>query len=115
MVEVAPAQNNALDLAVTRVRGTIAIYANNGGDEVTLPVRATFSRNLRYQFVLLYSLGQDLVDAAAEDINAAVSAGALRVGEEAGVPLHHFALEQAAAAHDAVEGGAVGKVLIDVG
>ena len=115
VVEVAPAQNNALALAVTRVRGTIAIYANNGGDEVTLPVRATFSRNLRYQFVLLYSLGQDLVDAAAEDVNAAVSAGALRVGEEAGVPLHHFALEQAAAAHDAVEGGAVGKVLIDVG
>jgi len=115
VVEVAPAQNNPLDLAVTRVRGTIAIYANNGGDEVTLPVRETFSRNLRYQFVLLYTLGQDLVDAAAEDINAAVAAGALRVGEEAGVPLHHFPLEDLAAAHDAVENGAVGKVLVDVG
>jgi NADPH2:quinone reductase len=115
VVEVAPAQNNALDLAVTRVRGTIAIYANNGGDEVTLPVRATFSRNLRYQFVLLYTLGQDLVDAAAEDINAAVAAGALRVGEEAGVPLHHYPLESLAEAHDAVEAGAVGKVLVDVG
>jgi NADPH:quinone reductase len=114
VVEVAPAQNNPLDLAVTRVRGTIAIYANNGGDEVTLPVRATFSRNLRYQFVLLYTLGQDLVDAAAEDINAAVAAGALRVGEEAGVPLHHYALEDLAAAHEAVENGAVGKVLVDV-
>src|SRR6478609_11320920 len=31
VVEVAPAQNNALDLAVVKVRGTIAIYANNGG------------------------------------------------------------------------------------
>lgn len=115
VVEVAPAQNNALDLAVTRVSGTIAIYANNGGDEVVLPVRATYARNLRYQFVLLYSLGQALVDAAAEDVNAAVSAGALRVGEAAGVPLHHFALEETAAAHDAVEGGAVGKVIVDVG
>ncbi|MFC4786162.1 NADPH:quinone reductase [Nocardioides sp. MAHUQ-72] len=115
VVEVAPAQNNALDLAVTRVRGTIAIYANNGGDEVTLPVRATFSKNLRYQFVLLYSLGRDLVDAAAEDINAAVAAGALDVGEQVGVPLHHYALEDLAQAHDAVEGGAVGKVLVDVG
>lgn len=115
VVEVAPAQNNPLDLAVTRVRGTIAIYANNGGDEVTLPVRATFSRNLRYQFVLLYTLGQDLVEAAAEDINAAVAAGALRVGEDAGVPLHHYALDDLAAAHDAVENGAVGKVLVDVG
>ena len=45
---------------------------------------------------------------------AVVEAGALRVGEDAGVPLHHFPLEETAAAHDAVENGAVGKVLIDV-
>jgi NADPH2:quinone reductase len=30
------------------------------------------------------------------------------------VPLHHYSLEQAGAAHDAVEEGAVGKVLIDL-
>lgn len=114
-VELAPAQNNALDLQVVRNRGTVAIYANNGGDRLTLDVRATFSRNLRYQFVFLYALGNDLLRAAAEDVTAAVAAGALRVGEEAGVALHHFALEEAAAAHDAVESGAVGKVLIDVG
>ena len=113
-VEVAPAQNNPLDLAVVKIRGTIAIYANNGGDQLTLDVRATFSRNLRYQFVLLYTLGQDLVDAAAEDVNLAVAVGALRVGEAAGVPLHHYPLDQVAAAHDAVEHGAVGKVLLDV-
>ena len=114
VVDVAPAQNNDLDREVTRVRGTIAIYANNGGDELTMPVRATFSKNLRYQFILLYSLGEDLLRAAAEDVTTAVAAGALRVGEEAGVPLHHFPLEQAAAAHQAVEEGAIGKVLIDL-
>jgi len=97
-----------------KVRGTIAIYANNGGDQFTVDVRATFSRNLRYQFVLLYTLGQDLVDAAAEDVNAAVAAGALRVGADAGVPLHHYPLEETAAAHAAVEHGVVGKVLLDV-
>jgi NADPH2:quinone reductase len=64
--------------------------------------------------VLLYSLGEDLLAHAVADVSAAVDAGALRVGEDAGVPLHHFALEDAAGAHDAVEGGAVGKVLIDV-
>jgi NADPH2:quinone reductase len=36
------------------------------------------------------------------------------VGEEAGLPLHHYPLEQAAEAHAAVEGRAIGKVLIDV-
>ncbi|MGZ4447800.1 MAG: NADPH:quinone reductase, partial [Nocardioides sp.] len=84
------------------------------GDELTVPLRATFSKNLRYQFVILYTLDPALVAAAGEDVSAAVAAGALRVGEDAGVPLHHFPLERLAEAHDAVEGGAVGKVLVDV-
>jgi NADPH2:quinone reductase len=114
VVEVAPAQNNDLDRAVLRAHGTVAIYANNGGDSFTVPVRETFSKNLRYQFVLLYTLDRDLLRAAAEDVAAAVEDGALRVGEDAGVPLHHYPLEETAAAHDAVEQGIVGKVLIDV-
>jgi len=114
VVDVAPAVNNDLDREVLRVHGTVAIYANNGGDELTMPVRQTFSKNLRYQFILLYTLDPALLRAAAEDIAAAVEDGALRVGDEAGVPLHHFGLEEAGAAHDAVEQGAVGKVLIDL-
>jgi NADPH2:quinone reductase len=114
VVEVAPAQNNELDLAVTKVHGTIAIYANNGGDELTVQLRSIFSKNLRYQFLILYTLDDRLVRAAAEDVTEAVRAGALRVGEAAGLPLHHFALEQTAGAHDAVQDGVVGKVLIDL-
>lgn len=115
VVEVAPAANNDLDREVLRVHGTVAIYANNGGDEVRLPVRETFSKNLRYQFIILYSLAPELLRAATEDITAALTAGALQVGEDAGLPLHHYSLEETAAAHDAVEQGAVGKVLLDVG
>jgi NADPH2:quinone reductase len=114
VVEVAPAQNNELDVAVTKVHGTVAIYANNGGDEFTVPLRPTFSKNLRYQFLILYTLDERLLQAAVEDISEAVRAGALRVGEDAGLPLHHFPLEQTAAAHDAVERGKVGKVLLDI-
>ena len=114
VVEVAPAQNNELDVAVTKVHGTIAIYANNGGNEVALQLRETFSKNLRYQFLILYTLDERFLRAAAEDVSEAVRAGALRVGEESGVPLHHYPLEQTAAAHDAVERGAVGKVLLDI-
>jgi NADPH2:quinone reductase len=114
VVEVAPAQNNELDVAVTKVHGTVAIYANNGGDEFTVPLRPTFSKNLRYQFLILYTLDERLLQAAVEDVTEAVRAGALRVGEDAGVPLHHYPLDQTAAAHDAVEGGAVGKVLLEI-
>jgi NADPH2:quinone reductase len=114
IVEVAPAPNNELDQAVIRQGGTIAFYANNGGDTLPLALRQTFSLNLRYQGVLLYNLSAAQLDAAAADVSAAVAAGALRVGAEAGLPLHRFPLAEAAAAHDAVEAGAVGKVLLDI-
>ena len=114
VVEVAPAQNLRLDVPVIKPRGTIAIYANNGGDEVTLSVRETFSTNARFQWVLLYTVGQAALRRAADDITAAVADGAFGVGEEHGLPLHHYPLEQTAEAHAAVEDGAVGKVLIDV-
>lgn len=114
VVEVAPARNAELDLAVIRNRGSIAVYANNGGDKVTLDVRKHFSLNVRYQFLLLYTVGDDVLRAAAEDINAAIVDGALAVGEETGLPLHRFDLAHTADAHAAVESDIVGKVLIDV-
>jgi NADPH2:quinone reductase len=115
VVEVAPAQNLRSDVQMIKPRGTIAIYANNGGDEVTLSVRETFSTNARFQWVLLYTVGQAALRAAAEDVTAAVADGAFGVGDDHGLPLHHYPLEQTARAHAAVEDGAVGKVLIDVG
>jgi NADPH2:quinone reductase len=113
-VEVAPAQNIGIDLEVVRVHGLVSIYANNGGDEMTMPLRAAFGKNLRFQFLILYTLRDELRRHAVEDVSAAVAAGALKVGEEAGVPLHHYPLEETASAHDAVENGAVGKVLLDI-
>ncbi|WP_378145591.1 NADPH:quinone reductase [Cnuibacter sp. UC19_7] len=114
IVEVSPARNAALDAAVLAPHGSIAVYATDGGDVMELDVRAHFVLNARYQFVLLYTVGQEALDAAAEDITAALLDGALPVGEDAGLPLTRFALEDTAAAHDAVSNGTVGKVLIDV-
>jgi NADPH2:quinone reductase len=114
VVEVAIGANCALDLAVLRTRGTIAIYANNGDQPFEVDIRANMGLNARYQFVLLYSMGWHLIEAAAEDINAAITAGALPVGESAGLPLHHFPLAQTADAHRAVEAGTNGKILITV-
>jgi NADPH2:quinone reductase len=113
-VDVAIIQNVELVQAVLRPRGAVSVYANTGGTEVTLPVRPLMALNARLQFILLYSVGDEALAAAAADVAAAVADGALEVGEEHGLPLLRFPLEQAAQAHDAVEGGAVGKVLIDI-
>lgn len=114
IVEVAAGANNELDLAVLRPRGTIAIYANDGDQPFAIDIRANMGLNSRYQFVLLYTVGWEFITAAAEDINTAIAAGALPVGEPAGLPLHHFTLNQTVEAHQSVESGTTGKVLIDI-
>ncbi len=114
VVEVAPAQNNALDLAVVKTGGTISIYAKHGGDEYSVPILETYFKNLRYQYLVLYSLHAEALARAASDVTAAIATGGFRIGEESGLPIHHFPLAEAAAAQDAVEQGAVGKVLLDI-
>lgn len=114
IVEVAPAQNAALDVDVIANHGSIAYYANNNGDEFTAPIVASFAKNVRWQGLLLYTVGDAALQAAAADITAALQDGALPVGAAAGLPLTWFALEETASAHDAVEAGVTGKVLIRV-
>ncbi len=114
IVEVSPAQNAALNLAVAANHASVAVYADNGGDAVSLDIVAHFVKNVRYQFLLLYTVGQDVLDAGIADVTAALADGALPVGADAGLPLVRFPLAAAADAHAAVENGAVGKVLLDI-
>ncbi|BBY75740.1 NADPH:quinone reductase [Mycolicibacterium parafortuitum] len=114
VVEVAPAANAALDAAVVSNRATIAIYANDGGGSVELDVMSNMWVNARYQFLVLYTVGADALAHGREDVAAAVRDGAMGVGESNGLPVHYFSLEDTAAAHDAVENGVTGKVLIRV-
>lgn len=114
VVEVAPVANAALDAAVAARDATIAVYASEGDAPLPVAVRPSMTANLRYQFILLYTMPEAAKRRAVEDVSAAVSAGVLDVGEGAGLPIHRFPLERTADAHAAVEGGAVGKVLIDV-
>jgi NADPH:quinone reductase len=115
IVEVSPAANAALDAAVLKPHGVVAIYANNGGDEFTIaPVRSMMTLNATWHMLLLYTMSPAAHEAAVASINSALAAGAISVGAESGLPLHHFSLDDVASAHRAVQDGAVGKVLVDV-
>jgi NADPH:quinone reductase len=113
IVEVAPNANAALNHAVIAPAGTIAVYGAEE-NELTVPVLPLLSGNVVYQFVLVYTVPDRAKHQGVLDVAAAVDAGALRVGADAGLPLHHFPFERTAEAHDAVQQGAVGKVLISV-
>ena len=113
VVDVDPVANAALDRAVIADNGTIASYAS-AVDDLSIDVGDAMQVNTRYQFVLVYTMPSEAKDLAIADITAALEAGVLRVGKEAGLPLHRFPLERTADAHAAVEANTVGKVLIDV-
>jgi NADPH2:quinone reductase len=114
IVEVAPVENAELDTAVLAPGGCVAAYASGAQPDVSLPVRQLMGRNIRWQFVLVYTMPDDAKRRAVAAICAALAGDALHVGEDAGLPLRHFPLEETQAAHDAVEAGAVGKVLVTV-
>jgi len=114
VVEVAPGANAELDAAVLAPNGTVAVYATERVRELSIGTWSVMRRNVVYAFVLVYTVPREAKDRAVADVAAAAADGALPVGEEAGLPLHRFPLDRTAAAHRAVEGGAVGKVLIDV-
>jgi NADPH2:quinone reductase len=114
IAEVSPAQNASIDAQVVAPHGSVAIYANNGGEDMTLPVRSQMVPNARWQFVLLYTAPSIAKERAIADITAALLDGAVGIGESVGIPTHHFPLDRTAQAHAAVEAGAIGKVLIDI-
>jgi NADPH2:quinone reductase len=116
IVDVNAAANLSVDLHAIKSGGTIAIYAASSSDEtLAVPVRQSMSKNVRFQFILTYTVTDEQKAAAISAVTAALADDALGVGEEHGLPLTRFRLEDTAQAHDAVQQGTVGKVLIDVG
>ena len=106
VVEVALGANLALDLAVAKPGSMIVTYAAEPADPV-LPVRACMTANVTLRFILLYGVPRPALRQAAADITAALIEGALTE-----LPVHRFGLSDIVAAHEAVEAGALGKVVV---
>jgi NADPH2:quinone reductase len=106
IIEVALGANLKLDLALSGPQTSIVTYASEAADPA-LPVRDAMTANVSMRFVLLYGVPRAALRRAAVDITQALADGALTE-----LPVTKFGLDEIAAAHDAVEGGAVGKVLV---
>jgi len=108
IVELALGANLELDLAVSGPQTHIVDYAAEPADPV-LPVRKCMTANVTLRFILLYGVPAEATDRAAAAITEALAAGALTE-----LPVIRFPLDQVVAAQQAVEAGAVGKVVVEV-
>jgi NADPH2:quinone reductase len=108
IVELSLGHNLPLDLAAAGRNCAIASYANEGPNP-ELEARSLMGPNIVLRFVLVYTMPPAAIDQAVADITRVLEDGALTEPQ-----LHRFKLEQTAAAHDAVEAGAIGKVLIEL-
>ncbi|NUP73110.1 MAG: NADPH:quinone reductase, partial [Sinomonas sp.] len=93
IVDVNLAANVAADLAAMKNGGTVSAYAGTSDETVAIPVRAAMGKNVRFQFVLTYTVtDQQKADAVAA-VSAALADGALRVGKMHGLQITRFSLE----------------------
>jgi NADPH2:quinone reductase len=106
IIELSLDANLGLDLAVIAPNSEIITYASTPTDPV-VGVRACMNANVLLRFVLLYGVPSAALDQAAADITVALADGALSE-----LPVHRYRLDDIVAAQDAVQAGAVGKVLV---
>lgn len=110
VVDVDFAANLATNVAVLRDNGSIATYASMSNPEPAIPFYPLMFKNMRLLWVFVYEMPAEAMTEAARDINAWLTGG-----HAAHSNFHHFPLERLADAHVAVEEGAVGKVIVEVG
>ena len=108
VVEVALTSNVETDLAALAPHGAVVTYATEPVDP-SVPVRRLMGLNASLDFVLIYGFDAAMLASAAADITEALAEGALTP-----LPSHRFPLEAVVAAHEAVERGVMGKVLVEI-
>jgi NADPH:quinone reductase len=108
IVEVDFAGNFPVSREVLRHNGVLAVYAAGVAPQPPVPLQFKAS-NITIRFVLVYDMPEAAKQAAVHEITQLLAEGKLR--HLAGP---HFPLESARQAHQAVEGGAIGKVVLEV-
>ena len=110
LVEVEFGGNLTDAVAATRIGGVIATYASQSEPEPRIPFYQLMYRNLVVRFEIVFFMPEEAKSAAVSDITRLLGEGRLQhnVAEV-------FSLAQVIEAHQAVEAGPVGKVILNVG
>jgi NADPH2:quinone reductase len=108
IVEVDFAGNFGVSREILRDNGVLAIYAAGIAPQPPVPLQFKAS-NITVRFVLVYDIPEAAKQAAAQDITRLLEGGKL---QHLSGP--RFPLESVQEAHRAVEGGAIGKVVLEV-
>lgn len=107
IVEVEFGGNLATSAKVLKVGGTIATYASQADPTPTLPFYDLMYKSIVIRHVLTFQVSGELLQRALDDISRWLAAGELK---------HHigaqFQLAETMSAHQAVEAGTFGKVLV---
>ena len=108
IVEVDFAANFPVTQEVLKSSGVIAVYAAGVGQQPPVPLQFR-SSNITVRMVLVYDMPEPAKAAAISDITRWLEGSALshQIGP-------HFPLAEIVQAHQAVEGGAIGNVIVDV-
>lgn len=108
VVEVAPAANWQLNTAVCATGARIVAYSVDS-PTLELPLLPSLTSLVTLRFLLIYRAPHNAVVQAAQEVTAAAARGALT-----SLPIHSYSLSRIAEAHEAVEAGVTGKVVIDL-
>jgi len=108
MIEMDLSANSKLIPSVLRPKGSVIIYGT--GPEATLPAAFCLVNSIRLQFFLVYELDKGERERAVAAISSALERGVLlnRVAQRA------HSLAHMVAAHEAVEQGSIGNVVVTI-
>lgn len=110
IVEVEMGGNLDASIAMLKPNGVISAYASEGEPKPAVPFYTLLYKNLTLRFELVFLMPEEAKQRAVKDLTKWLTDGELRhtIADK-------FSLEDIAAAHEAVESGPLGKVLLDLG
>ena len=108
IVEVEMGGNLDASIPMLRSNGVISAYASEGDPQPAIPFYPILYKNLTLRFELVFLMPEEAKQQAVEDLTTWLAGGDMRH-----TVAQRFPIEEIAAAHEAVESGPHGKILLD--